>query len=115
MIQPKKTPRPPTPPIPPASTRTIRLRRPGRIRIILIRTRHMFAKIPRIIMARQHPIPRILRHAIPAIARALPEIGMEAIRNDSLHEPVHVQQLVQDRAGLVGDVWRRGARAGAGE
>lgn len=75
----------------------------------------MFPEIPRIVMAGQHPIPGILRHAIPAIAGPLPEIGVESIRNDRFDEPVDVQQLVQDRAGLVGDVRRRGAGAGAGQ
>ena len=75
----------------------------------------MFPEIPRIVIAGQHPIPGILRHAIPAIARPLPEIGMESIRNVHLDEPVDVQQLVQDRAGLVGDVRGRGAGAGAGQ
>ena len=66
-------------------------------------------------MAGQHPIPGHLRHAIPAIARPLSKIGMESIPNDGVDEPADVQQLVQDRAGLVDDVRGRGARAGAGQ
>ena len=108
MPQPKQTPRPLHPTLTGPNPRTIRLRRPSRICKILITSRHILREVPRIIIPRQRPLPRIRCHTVPAIAGAFATRGRESIADAPVHEPGDVQELVEDGAGLVGDVGRAG-------